>query len=59
MSGILTFTAKAVKIRRLYIPKNLRIEAAKWLKEKGFISGYIFPKPIWDTHYHSWYSLNN
>ncbi len=41
-SGILTYTAKGGKIRRLYIPKNLRTEAAKWLKEIGLTSGYIF-----------------
>lgn len=34
--------SKGGKIRRLYIPKNLRTEATKWLKEKGLISGYIF-----------------
>ena len=27
---------------RLYIPKNLRTEAAKWLREIGLTSGYIF-----------------
>ena len=40
--GHLDLYSKGGKIRRLYIPKNLRIEATKWLKEKGFISGYIF-----------------
>ena len=34
--------SKGGKIRRLYIPKNLRLEATKWLDEKGIQSGYIF-----------------
>ena len=29
-------------LRRLYIPKTLRIEATKWIKEKELSSGYIF-----------------
>jgi len=33
---------KGGKVRRLYIPKNLREEAEKWLKEKNLVSGYIF-----------------
>jgi integrase len=33
---------KGGKVRRLYIPKNLREEAGDWLKENNFISGYIF-----------------
>lgn len=40
--GHLDLYSKGGKIRRLYIPKNLRIEAMKWLKDKGVISGYIF-----------------
>lgn len=40
--GHLDLYSKGGKIRRLYIPKNLRIEATKWLKEKGLTSGYIF-----------------
>ena len=40
--GYLDLYSKGGKIRRLYIPKNLRTEAAKWLREKGSISGYIF-----------------
>lgn len=31
---------KGGKIRRLYIPKNLRAEAIKWLKTKDIKSGY-------------------
>ena len=38
--GHLDLYSKGGKVRRLYI--NLRIEATKWLKEKGVISGYIF-----------------
>ena len=40
--GHLDLYSKGGKIRRLYIPKNLRTEAAKWLKEIGLTSGYIF-----------------
>ena len=34
--------AKGGKIRRLYIPKKLREEAAKWLAQESVTSGYIF-----------------
>jgi integrase len=40
--GYLDMYTKGGKIRRLYIPKNLRDEAVKWLKEKGINSGYLF-----------------
>lgn len=40
--GYLDLYSKGGKIRRLYIPKNLRLEATKWLDEKGIQSGYIF-----------------
>jgi Site-specific recombinase XerD len=40
--GYLDMYTKGGKIRRLYIPKNLRNEASKWLKEKELASGYIF-----------------
>ena len=40
--GYLDMYTKGGKVRRLYIPKKLRIEADKWLKEKGLASGYIF-----------------
>ena len=36
--GHLDLYSKGGKIRRLYIPKNLRIEATKWLKEQGRFS---------------------
>ena len=39
--GYLDLYSKGGKIRRLYIPKTLRTEASKWLKEKGVSSGYI------------------
>ena len=40
--GHLDLYSKGGKVRRLYIPKNLRAEATKWLKNKGVSSGYIF-----------------
>lgn len=40
--GYLDLYSKGGKVRRLYIPKNLRTEAAKWLKEKSITTGYIF-----------------
>lgn len=40
--GYLDLYSKGGKIRRLYIPKNLRLEATKWLDENGIQSGYIF-----------------
>jgi len=41
--GYLDRYTKGGKIRRLYIPQNLRKEAGKWLKEKNLVSGYIYP----------------
>lgn len=41
-TGYLDMYTKGGKVRRLYIPKNLREEANKWLKEKSLFSGYIF-----------------
>jgi site-specific recombinase, phage integrase family len=40
--GYLDLYSKGGKVRRLYIPKSLRIEAQQWLDKKGIISGYIF-----------------
>ena len=40
--GYLDMYTKGGKVRRLYIPKNLREEAVNWLKEKNLSSGYIF-----------------
>lgn len=40
--GYLDLYSKGGKIRRLYIPKRLREEAAKWLSEEAITSGYIF-----------------
>ena len=40
--GYLDIYSKGGKMRRLYIPMKLREEAAKWLKEKGVASGYLF-----------------
>lgn len=41
-AGYLDLYSKGGKIRRLYIPKNLRIEAGKWLQSKGITTGYLF-----------------
>lgn len=41
-AGYLDLYSKGGKIRRLYIPKNLRIEAGKWLQSKGVTTGYLF-----------------
>lgn len=41
-TGYLDMYTKGGKIRRLYIPKTLREEADRWLKQNGIISGYIF-----------------
>lgn len=40
--GYLDLYSKGGKVRRLYIPKNLRSEASLWLKRKGVTSGYLF-----------------
>jgi site-specific recombinase XerD len=40
--GYLDMYSKGGKMRRLYIPKNLRNEANVWLTKKGLASGYIF-----------------
>ncbi|OJV78769.1 MAG: integrase [Bacteroidia bacterium 44-10] len=40
--GYLDMYTKGGKIRRLYIPQKLRIEAEKWLEAKNLQSGYIF-----------------
>lgn len=40
--GYLDMYSKGGKIRRLYIPKNLRTEATTWLNKKSMTSGYIF-----------------
>jgi site-specific recombinase XerD len=40
--GYLDIYSKGGKMRRIYIPKALRSEAAKWLNGHGITSGYIF-----------------
>lgn len=40
--GYLDLYSKGGKMRRIYIPKKLCAEAAKWLKERGMTSGYLF-----------------
>ena len=41
-AGYLDIYSKGGKLRRLYIPKNLKTEALVWLKERDLESGYIF-----------------
>ena len=40
--GFLDLYSKGGKMRRIYIPKKLCTEAAKWLKERGLTTGYLF-----------------
>ena len=40
--GYLDLYSKGGKMRRIYIPKKLCAEAAKWLKERGLTTGYLF-----------------
>ncbi|WP_324611509.1 tyrosine-type recombinase/integrase [Malacoplasma penetrans] len=40
--GYIDIYTKGGKIRRIYIPRNLRIEATEWLKKLNLESGYIF-----------------
>lgn len=40
--GYLDLYSKGGKMRRIYIPKRLCTEAAKWLKERDLTSGYLF-----------------
>lgn len=40
--GYVDLYSKGGKLRRIYIPKSLRTEAADWLKEKGQESGFLF-----------------
>jgi site-specific recombinase XerD len=42
MMGYLDIYSKGGKMRRLYIPKTLKIEATKWLESRNITSGYIF-----------------
>lgn len=55
--GYLDLYSKGGKIRRLYIPKNLRMEAAKWLKRNRTYFRLYLSEPLWTTHYHSWNSF--
>ena len=41
-AGYLDMYSKGGKIRRLYIPKKLKDEAVKWLKEENLTSGDVF-----------------
>jgi len=40
--GYFDLYTKGGKLRRLYIPKNLRMETVDWLKEENRVSGYLF-----------------
>ena len=40
--GHLDLYSKGGKVRRLYIPKRLRLESTEWLESNGIGSGYIF-----------------
>ena len=40
--GHLDIYSKGGKLRRLYIPRRLRVDAAAWLKQAGITSGYVF-----------------
>ena len=40
--GYVDLYSKGGKLRRIYFPKSLRKEAAKWLRKKGAESGYLF-----------------
>ncbi len=42
VAGYLDIYSKGGKMRRLYIPYNLRLEAQEWLQSKNIYSGYIF-----------------
>lgn len=41
-AGYLDMYSKGGKIRRLYIPRRLREEAVKWIKDENLTSGYVF-----------------
>ena len=41
-NGYFDLYSKGGKLRRLYIPKKLKIETEVWLNEKGITSGYLF-----------------
>lgn len=40
--GYFDIYSKGGKLRRLYIPKKLKIETESWLANKGITSGYLF-----------------
>ena len=42
LAGHLDLYSKGGKVRRLYIPKNLRTEAVEWLGKENKTSGYLF-----------------
>lgn len=40
--GYFDLYSKGGKLRRLYIPKRLKMETEQWLNDKGITSGYLF-----------------
>ena len=42
LTGYFDLYSKGGKLRRLYIPKKLKVETESWLKEKSVASGYLF-----------------
>ena len=42
LNGYFDLYSKGGKIRRLYIPKKLKLETETWLNQKGISSGYLF-----------------
>ena len=41
-AGYFDLYSKGGKLRRLYIPKKLKVETETWLRERGITSGYLF-----------------
>jgi len=41
-AGYFDLYSKGGKLRRLYIPKKLKLETIQWINEKGITSGYLF-----------------
>ena len=52
--GYLDLYSKGGKIRRLYIPKNLRTEADKMVEESRPDIWLYLPEPFRAAHYYSW-----
>ncbi len=50
--GYLDLYSKGGKIRRLYIPKNLRTESEKWLKNQGLDIRLHLPESFRTAYYY-------